>query len=611
MNLEEFVLLKKYIAPYKGRLVIISLLAVVCAFFEAINLGALVPLLQMMASQNAPGGTLWQILTTAFSAIGLELNILNLLTVMTFLFIIGQFLLYQKKKMQANLWFRLSADLKERIFSTLLSADIRYHYSQKTGQFNDILTRESEYAATSVFAVTEIFTYLIFIVVYTAMLLYISVQLTIICLLIAALTLYFLNAMIIRSKNLGIRAVETSMRVNEFISERLSLLKLIKIFSTEGLEDDHFKVLTSRYADDNTSYMLNGIKIETVFQIIIFTIAIAILYISTFVYEIPLALLLVFIFILIRLTDPLRQTNAQRHSLAGELASLEKIDHVLLSAANARTIEDGKREFSGFSGSIRFSDVGFSYTPSSPTLENISFTVQKNELVALVGASGGGKSTLVDLLIRLIEPDRGSILIDDTDIREFNIGSYHTRIGFVSQESYLFNDTVTSNICYGAGDCDRERVIAAATIANAHEFILGLPKGYDSELGERGIKLSGGQKQRIALARAIYKDPSILILDEATSSLDSESEKVIQQSIANIKHRYTIIAIAHRLSTIENADCIIVIEKGGVVEQGTHTDLLQRGGVYAKYHQLQHSGEPERNDHSTSPPVKRHGWPGG
>ena len=593
MNIQEFRLLKSYIAPYKVKLATISLLAVVCAFFEAVNLGSLVPLIQMMGGSTEPGGTLWSFLESVFAFFGLELNFFNLLAVMAILFIIGQVLLYQKKKMQANLWFRLSADLKEKIFSKILSADIQYHYSQKTGQFNDILTRESEYAATSVFAVTEIFTFIIFILFYTAMLLYISVELTVICLIVAGCTLYFLNTMIAYSKTLGTRAVETSMRLNEFISERLNLVKLIKTFSTENLENQRFRNITLQYADDNTSYLINGIKIETVFQVIIFTIAIVILYISTFVFQLPLAIVLVFIFILVRLTDPLRQLNAQRHQLAGELASLEKIDGVLLASSTASTIQDGKSDFSGFSGSIQFKEVNFSYTPSSPTLNNVSFTIGKNEMVALVGASGGGKSTIVDLLIRLIEPDQGAVLIDGTDIRNYHIGSYHNKIGFVSQESYLFNDTAINNICYGASDCDPGRAVAAAKIANAHEFITGLPKGYDTELGERGMKLSGGQKQRIALARALYKDPSVLILDEATSSLDSESEKVIQQSIADIKHKYTIIVIAHRLSTVENADSILVIEKGEVVEKGVHSDLLKSGGTYAKYYQLQHSREEE------------------
>jgi ABC-type multidrug transport system fused ATPase/permease subunit len=209
-------------------------------------------------------------------------------------------------------------------------------------------------------------------------------------------------------------------------------------------------------------------------------------------------------------------------------------------------------------------------------------------MVALVGASGGGKSTIVDLIIRLSEPDSGEISIDGTNIRDFDINRYHQKIGFVSQDSYIFNDSILNNICYGSPVVSLEKAIDAAKTANAHEFIMRLPEGYDTELGERGVKISGGQKQRISLARAVYKEPEILILDEATSALDSESEKVIQQSILRIKHKYTVIVIAHRLSTIENADKIIVIEHGKAREVGTHKELISANGTYAKYYEIQY-----------------------
>jgi subfamily B ATP-binding cassette protein MsbA len=406
--------------------------------------------------------------------------------------------------------------------------------------------------------------------------------------------------------------VDTNTRLNEFITERLGLLKLIKIFSAENIEIEKFQRSTSRYADQNSAFMLNGVKIETVFQITIFSIAISILYVATFVFQIKLAMLLVFIFILLRLTDPLRQLNSQRHQVSGELASLEMIDKILHDSEAAQTIKDGDRMFMGFNNSIMFEKVSFSYTTLSPTLQDISFGIKKNEMVALVGASGGGKSTIVDLLIRVIEPDQGRITIDDVNIAEFNVESYHKKIGFVSQESFLFNDSVKNNICYGSSECDIERVIASAQIANAHEFILELPNGYDTELGERGVKLSGGQKQRIALARALYNDPEILILDEATSALDSESEKTIQESINRIKHKYTIIAIAHRLSTIENADNIIVIDKGNIVETGIHDELIRSGGIYSKFYEIQYGttnsdkchGNLRRDNHQVYMPEK-------
>jgi subfamily B ATP-binding cassette protein MsbA len=418
---------------------------------------------------------------------------------------------------------------------------------------------------------------------------------TIVCLAIALSSFYFLNYYISKSKQMGTTNVNVNMQMNSFINERFHLLKLIKIFSTEHEEEERFKKIRRSYSQSNSSFLINGIKIESIFQIIIFSIAIIILYLSTVQFNMPLPLLLVFIFVLIRLTDPLRQLNGQRHVIASHIASLEKVDDVLESIMSYNTIADGKNQFIGFSHSISIRDVTFSYDQKSSVLSDITFDVGKNEMVALVGASGGGKSTLVDLIIRLIEPDKGEILVDGEDIRKFTLESYHKRIGFVSQDSFLFNDTVLNNICYGSDHISKKDAIESAKHAHAHEFIMELPEKYDTPIGEKGVKLSGGQKQRLSLARAIYKKPDILILDEATSSLDSESEKIIQESIAHIKNKYTIIAIAHRISTIRNADKIVVIEKGVIVEQGTHEDLIQKGGIYANYYQIQYDNGNTRS----------------
>lgn len=592
---KEAELFLHYLRPYKFQIAKITLLAIICSLFEAINISALVPLLQLLNNQTDPGGILWQILTRVFGFLTIELNFFNLLVVIGILFLIGQVLLYRKKRMQAHLWFTFSADLKKAVFERLLLTDIRYHYAEKSGKFIDILNRQAEYATTSAFAATEILTYIFFIVMYTAILLYISIELTVICLIIAISTLYFLNTLIRRSKQIGVRCNDTNIRMNEFITERLGLLKVIKIFSTEQEECERLKQITNQYTRNNTDFWMNGVKIETSFQIIIFALALTILYISAIVLTLPMAMLLVFIFILIRLTDPLRQINSKRHELGGELASLEKIDETLNNTRTYQTINNGIVPFDCVRDQIVLNHVCFSYTGSVPVIRDMSFSVKKNEMVALVGASGGGKSTVVDLIIRLIEPDSGEITIDGRNIKELEIRSYHRKIGFVSQESFIFNDTILNNIGYGSGPVSREKAIAAAKTANAHEFILQLPEGYDTELGERGVKLSGGQKQRISLARALYKDPEILILDEATSALDSEAEKTIQQSILAIKHKYTIIAIAHRLSTIENSDKILVVEKGVITETGVHKDLIAANGTYAKYYTIQYKslqGQP-------------------
>jgi ABC-type multidrug transport system fused ATPase/permease subunit len=585
---EEAQLFAHYLRPYKYQIGKVSVLAVICAFFEAVNLGALVPLLQMLNSSTAPGGTFWDILRSIFGLFGLELNFVNLLIVMGIIFLIGQVLLYHKKQVQTNLWFAFSADLKMSVFEKLLNTDIRYHYSERSGKFMDILNRQIEYATTSIFAVTEIVTFIFFIFVYISILIYISLPLTIICIIIAISCLYFLNFQIKQSKVIGIRANEINIRMNEFITERLGLLKLVKVSSTESLEVGKLQKISDEYVKDRTDFRMNGVKIETSFQIIIFALALSILYISVIILNLPIAMLLVFIFILIRLTDPLRQINAQRHELGGELATLEAIDRTMRETAAHETISSGTQKFETVNDQIELSHVIFSYTDSNPVIKDVSFTIKRKEMVAIIGESGGGKSTIVDLIIRLIEPDTGNISIDGIDIRNFDIREYHRKIGLVSQDSFIFNDSVINNICYGSDTISMERAIGAATTANAHDFIMQLPEGYHSGLGERGVTLSGGEKQRISLARAIYKDPEILILDEATSALDSDTERVIQQAILSIKNKYTIIVIAHRLSTIENSDKIVVIENGQVAETGTHKELIDKSGSYAKYYHIQY-----------------------
>jgi subfamily B ATP-binding cassette protein MsbA len=247
----------------------------------------------------------------------------------------------------------------------------------------------------------------------------------------------------------------------------------------------------------------------------------------------------------------------------------------------------GAQEFRGVAESIRFEGVGFAYDPNEPVLEGIDFEVRAGEVVALVGASGAGKSTLVDLVGRFYDPTEGRLLIDGVDLRDYRIHSLRSRLGIVSQETVLFHDTVRANIAYGLRGVADEAVEQAARAANAHEFIMELPQGYETILGERGTRLSGGQRQRIAIARAMLRDPAILIFDEATSALDSESEQLVQQATEELLAGRTVFVIAHRLSTIRHADQILVMREGRIVERGRHEDLLLRHGVYRRLHDLQ------------------------
>ncbi len=283
----------------------------------------------------------------------------------------------------------------------------------------------------------------------------------------------------------------------------------------------------------------------------------------------------------------MRQVDSARVQINNFQGSLSNVRE-LLRTDNKTYFQDGKVQFSELKRAIDLVAVDFGYDPKELVLHNISITIKRGEMTALVGSSGAGKSTLADLIPRFYDPTQGQILIDGVDLREFEINSVRRKLAVVSQDTFIFNTSVRNNIAYAIEEADEAAVYEAARLANALEFILEMPEGFDTQLGDRGVRLSGGQRQRIAIARALLRNPDILILDEATSALDSVSERLIQESLEKLSVGRTVIAIAHRLSTIVRADKVVVLEKGRVVEQGGYQELLEQRGKLWKYHQMQH-----------------------
>jgi subfamily B ATP-binding cassette protein MsbA len=301
---------------------------------------------------------------------------------------------------------------------------------------------------------------------------------------------------------------------------------------------------------------------------------------------------LIFIVAILSMLRPLKTLTGVNESLQDGLAAARRIFEEMAIAPEALDLP-GSRQATGFTRELAFEEVTFAYPDGAPVLSGVSFRVKPGEVVALVGPSGAGKSTLVDLLPRFYEPASGRITLDGIDLREYRLDSLRALMGTVPQEPVLFNETVFANIAYGTRGASPAAVEAAARAANAHEFIADMPQGYDTLVGERGLTLSGGQRQRIAIARAVLRNPAILILDEATSSLDSESEGLVQDAIDRLLRDRTTFVIAHRLSTVQHADVILVLDRGRLVETGRHDQLIARRGLYHRLHQLQVSGRRE------------------
>ena len=296
-----------------------------------------------------------------------------------------------------------------------------------------------------------------------------------------------------------------------------------------------------------------------------------------------------FIFFLVMLysvIEPIKELSKATYGIPKGLASMERINKIL-EAENPISDPENPKPLDGFKEAIRFENVDFSYENGKQILKGINLEIPHGKMIAIVGESGAGKSTLVDLVPRFWDVSAGKITVDGVDIRDVRVKDLRSLMGNVNQDPILFNDTIFNNIAFGVEGATEEQVIAAAKIANAHDFIMEKPEGYQTNIGDRGTKLSGGQRQRLSIARAILKNPPILILDEATASLDTESERIVQDALDRLMSSRTTIAIAHRLSTIKNADEIIVMHEGVIVERGKHEDLIALGGYYKKLYDMQ------------------------
>ena len=502
-------------------------------------------------------------------------------------FLFKNIFLYIKNILVSYVQFSLIVRIRNRLYRHIHTLSMSYFNRKKSGELasvmmNDVNVMQNAFTTTFQKLLVEPLNILFF----GAILFIIDWKLSLVALLTLPLAgfLYVSVGVSIRRKSKRIQ--EKIASIMHILTEALYSIRVIKAFATKHHEIQKFETEGNRYFHllfrraklNNLATPINEIIGVLIGVILLWYGGMQVIQTETLTSEDFLR----FILVLFAMLAPIKTLGTVNITIQNSLAAAERVFKVIDSKPDIND-KPGAKEIESFSEEIRFDNVSFDYGEKSvPVLKNVSFSISKGSVVALVGSSGAGKSTIADLIPRFYDTTSGSLKIDGEDIREYKLSNLRKMMGIVSQEVILFNDTVKNNISYGQPETKETDIISAAKSANAMEFIDSLPEGLDTVIGERGIKLSGGQKQRLSIARAIIKNPPVLILDEATSSLDSESEKLVQQAIEQLMKDRTVLIIAHRLSTVRNADEIVVLEKGQVVEMGNHETLIKKGQTYHK-----------------------------
>ncbi|MGF1493670.1 MAG: ABC transporter ATP-binding protein [Microcoleaceae cyanobacterium] len=598
----SFELLLNAIKPYPLRFGLTLVLGFSSAVFSGISTTLIVPVVLAFLGQDAlltEGPPVIRVLLSPFEGLPQQYQLPLMAVAIILAIALKNLTSYIGTLVSGSLARALISDLRESGIKLLLEVDLDYYSKTKVGDLVNRLGNETARTAGAINALAGMFSIGVTLLFYVFLLLSISWQLTLVTTALMSLVFLMNQFFIRRSRHFGLLQSKVGKNYSVALLETLSGIRLIKGVANEGKE---YQKLVGHLKEQERAAFMNLVS-QSALQPINEVVSMIAILLIVFVGRLLLTdqidalstVLLTYLFLLFRMIPLVSQLNNARSKYANVSPSVDVVQE-FLRRHDKPFMVSGETPYTGIQEGIRFNHISFAYPDTNTlVLEDINLFVPRGTTLALVGGSGAGKSTLADLVPRFYDPSKGSIQIDQTDLRDFDIQSVRRAMGIVSQDTFLFNASVRDNIAYAVPEASDEEILRATERANAYEFIGKLSEGFDTMIGDRGVLLSGGQRQRISIARALLQDPEILILDEATSALDTVSERLVQDAIDNLSRDRTTIVIAHRLSTVEKADQIAVMEKGQVIELGTHDELLRKGGQFAKLYSLQFADEAARD----------------